>query len=213
VIRAPASRHGAAAALIALLAVTVQAIASDDPAAQGDALVAQLRELPAPALPVRGNSPVPPSEILRNRLYSELGKLQADGVKALARGYSDADVRMRRNVALALICLGGGFDPKLPKLDVEPALRDLITALADPDPDVRAWSAQALESLHERAAPAVPGLIVMLGREGEGDQLNACGALRTIGEPARDALPALRQRLMSPYQSVRWCAGGAVQHI
>ena len=207
--RANRCRH---IALLALLTVATQALAMDSPSALGDALVAQLRELPAP-LPVGVGRNLPESEILRARLYAELGSLRTEGVQALARGYGDPDVRLRRNVALALVSLGMGHDSTLPQTDLEPALASMIAALADSDADVRAWSAQALASLKERAAPAVPALIVMLEREGEGDQLNACGALRGIGAPARDALPALRQELSSPYQNVRWCAGGAIESL
>ena len=212
-IGSAAHRGGPAAALALLLSVAIQASCEDSTAARGDSLVAQLRELPTP-LPTCINDCVPPpSEVLRHRLYTELGTLKADGVKALARGYRDEDVRMRRNVALALGWLGGGYDSTLPKLDVEPALRELTSALTDSDFSVRAWSAQALGTLKERAAPSVPALIVMLGRDGEGDQLNACFALRDIGSPARDALPALRPRLASPHENVRRCAGDAIQNF
>jgi hypothetical protein len=68
-----------------------------------DAVVSQLRELPTP-LPATGPSDgrIPAIELRRRELYRQLWLLGADALPALAKGLSDPDVRLRRNVALVL---------------------------------------------------------------------------------------------------------------
>ena len=192
---------------------------ASSPATPADAVVNELRHLPAPipagccglsATP--GEPPrLPASEVRREDLYNQLHALGRAAVDALARGYGDPDVRLRRNVAIALLILGGGYGPRA-KLDISAALPALTNALTDADANVRAWSAQAIGHLGAQGAPAVPHLIELL-RGDEGSRNSACIALRKIGPSAASALPALRQALSDPSEDVREFARLAIESI
>jgi hypothetical protein len=156
-----------------------------------DKVVAELRTLPAPLpRPMGSEGPVIESEVTRRRLYEELRQLRAEALPALARGLRDPDLRLRRNVALALGALGGTWwdRAKMP-LDISPLLADLVRALKDEDSFVRNWSAQAIGNIGSEAGPAVPALVALLKKEEE-SRISVCGALRQIGSPARAAYRA-----------------------
>jgi HEAT repeat protein len=182
--------------------------------------VEQLRDLPTP-LPQYGNGPrpvgellpIPQSELIRDTSYRELHRLGPAGISALARAYRDADVRLRRNVALAFLVLAEGIWPGLPKLDVGSALPELTIALTDDDPDVRAWSAHAIGAIGPGARPAVPALIRLLRNRDEGSRNSACIGLTGIGPSARSALPALRRALSDRSDDVRKFARRAILAI
>lgn len=184
---------GVAASMFIPYRAWSQQIVTDD-VATAERVVARLRDLPTP-LPTSGNGihavgellPIPQSEVMRDASYRELHHLGSTGVAALARAYDDSDVRMRRNVALALNVLGEGIWRGLPKLDVSSALPELMTALSDEDADVRAWSAQAVGTIGPDAQPAVPALIRLLGDRDEGSRNSACIGLTGIGPAARSA--------------------------
>jgi HEAT repeat protein len=180
-----------------------------------DAVVSQLRELPTP-LPASGPSDgrIPAIEQRRRELYRQLWLLGADALPALARGLSDPDVRLRRNVALVLNVLADGwFDRSQPKLDIRACLPALIAALKDNDADVRGWSAQAIGWIGRDAAEAVPALILLLRNEREGSRNSAALALGGIGSVAKEALPALGEALSDPSPDVRRFAAGAIKKI
>jgi hypothetical protein len=189
-------------------------------AVTAERIVEQLRDLPTP-LPIVGNGPspvgerppIPPSEVLRDELYRRLHSLGPSAVTALARGYQDVDVRLRRNVALSFLVLGEGIWERLPKMDISAALPELTIALEDTDPDVRAWSAQAIGSIGARAASALPALIRLLSNEDEGSRNSACIALRGIGPDASGAIPALRRALSDRSDDVRKSARRAIDAI
>jgi len=181
----------------------------------GDLLVQQLRPLPTP-LPALGRSDgsVDPVELRRRDLYRQIRQLENEALPALARGLSDPDVRLRKNVALALGALAGTWwDPSVPRMNIRPVLGALTAALRDEDPSVRAWSAQAIGEIGPEAAPAVPSLIVLLANSDEGSRNSACIALRSIGPAAREALPALRKALEDPSIDVRRFAKRAIERI
>jgi hypothetical protein len=155
------------------------------------AVVEQLRTLPLPRMRVTGryeSSPgerrtLPALEIRRQRIYDELHVLGPRAVPALARALRDPDVGMRRNVAVALDVLAGGwwsFASGVARLDLRPALPALIGALSDPDATVRAWTAEDIGDM---------------GREG------------------RPALAALRGRLSDPSPAVRALARQAIRKL
>jgi HEAT repeat protein len=156
-----------------------------------DKVVAQLRTLPAPLpRPMGSEGRVIESEVTRRKLYEELRQLGDAALPALARGLRDSDVRLRRNVALALGALGGTWwDRAKTRLDITPLLSDLVRALKDEDPLVRNWSAQAIGNIGAGAGPAVPALVALLEKEEE-SRISVCGALRQIGPPARAAYRA-----------------------
>jgi HEAT repeat protein len=181
----------------------------------GDSLVQQLRPLPTP-LPgrVRSDGSIDPVELQRRELYRQIRQLGESALPALARGLSDADVRLRKNVALALGALAGTWwDASVPRMNIRPLLGELTAALQDEDASVRAWSAQAIGEIGPDAAPAVPALIVLLANSDEGSRNSACIALRGIGPAAREALPALHKALEDPSVNVRRFAKGAIERI
>lgn len=181
---------------------------------QADALVQQLRDLPTP-LPIEPtNGPGLPSEQQRRAVYQQLRQLGNEGVAALARGLRDKDVKIRKNAALALSVLAGGyFDLSWPKLDIRTALPSLIAALQDDNGSVRSWSAQAIGEIGSDAAPAVPALVALLARSDEGARNGACLGLRGIGPAASEALPALQKALTDPSKDVRGFAELAIKSI
>ena len=180
---------------------------------QADILVQQLRDLPTP-LPPLTNSNGESEERRRSQLYDQLRHLGPEGVLALSRGLHDDDVQLRKNAALALgILAGAWFDPSWSKLDIKSALPALIVALQDSEPNVRAWSAQAIGEIGPDAEVAVPELITLLSDPDVGSRNSACIALRGIGPPAKTALPMLRNSLSDPSQDVRRFAELAIKSI
>jgi HEAT repeat protein len=182
---------------------------------EADRLVQQLRLLPTP-LPAtaRSDGRVDPVELQRREVYRQLRQLGDDALPALARGLGDPDVRLRKNVALALGALAGTWwDRSAARMNIRPILGELIAALHDDDTSVRAWSAQAIGQIGPDAAPAVPALIALLANPDEGSRNSACIALHGIGPAARDALPALRKALADPSVNVRRFAQSAIERI
>lgn len=176
-------------------------------------LVEQLRAL---STPIRAMGPDTAEETLRRSVYQQLLVLDSEAVTALAQGLRDPDVGMRRNVALAFGVLGGGwwpFECGQRKADISAALPALLGALADADPSVRGWSAQAIGGIGANAASAVPALVELLANDDEGSRNSACIALRGIGPPASAALPALRRAREDPSSDVRRFAALAIESI
>jgi HEAT repeat protein len=183
--------------------------------AQADHLVRALGEFP-PALKatVRSNGTPDPVEARRAVAYQRLRDLGEGAMPALARGLTDPDVRVRRNVALFLAVAGGNWrTPGEPKLNIESCLNALTGALADSDPRVRQLSAQAVGTIGPAAAPAVPALIKLLEDEDEGSRNSACIGLADIGPAASAAMPALRKALNDPSNDVRRFAQRAIEKI
>lgn len=196
------------------------------PEAKAEAVVAKLRNLPLPiqGLP-RGTTeasakatppPLPALESKRQRVYDELHALGPASVPALARALRDPDPEMRRDAAVALDVMGGGwwhFADGGSKLDVRPALPALLTALQDADPGVRAWAAQDISDIGAAAATAVPHLRAMLHSQDPGSRSSACSALGAIGSAGQGALPELRQALNDSSPEVRQSARDAIVSI
>lgn len=192
--------------------------------AEAAAVVERLRELPLPlrSLPYRiaptkaTPPPLPALESKRQQVYAELHALGPASVPALVRALRDPDPEMRRNVAVALDIVGGGwwhFPDGDSKLDLRPALPALMTALQDPDPGVRAWAAQDIGDIGAAAGTAVPRLRTMLHGPDAESRGTACGALGAIGFAARDALPDLRHALGDSSPEVRRAARDAIVRI
>ena len=182
---------------------------------QADILVQQLRDLPTPLPPLaNSNGVVKPEERRRSELYDQLRHLGPEGVLALSRGLDDDNVQLRKNAALALSVLAGAwFDPSWSKLDITTALPALVVALQDREPNVRAWSAQAIGEIGPDAESAVPELIRLFSDPDVGSRNSACIALRGIGPPAKTALPMLRNSLSDPSKDVRRFAKLAIESI
>jgi len=193
-------------------------------ASTADAVVEKLRDLP---LPVRAfhqeiasaktaPAPLPALESRRQQVYAELHALGSASVTALARALRDPDPEMRRNVAVALDVIGGGwwhFPDGSAKLDLRPALPALLTTLQDSDPGVRAWAAQDISDIGAAAATAVSRLRTMLHSPDAGSRGSACSALGGIGSPARGALADLRNALNDSSPEVRQAARAAIVSI
>ena len=217
----------AAAIVLAISATPALAVHVHDghaDAAAADAVVQKLRELPLPlrSLPYGMTStkatppPLPALESKRQQVYAELHALGPASVPALARALRDPDPEMRRNVAVALDIVGGGwwhFPDGGPKLDLRPALPALLTALRDSDPGVRAWAAQDISDIGGAAGTAVPRLRAMLHSADPESRGTACGALGAIGFAARGALPDLRHALSDTSPEVRQSAREAITRI
>jgi len=198
------------------------AVVADSRAA--DAVVEKLRELPLPLRPFPHAAPsaktIPPPlpalEERRQQVYDELHALGRVSVTALARALRDPDPEMRRDVAVALDVVGGGwwhFPDGDAKLDLRPALPALLTALQDSDPGVRAWVAQDISDIGAAAATAVPHLRAMLHSTDPQSRGSACSALGAIGFAARAALPDLQHALDDSSPEVRQSASDAIARI
>lgn len=202
--------------VLAISAFADSSGAIDSPAQrEAAAIVQQLRDLP-PGLRATGPSDgtIDPMEQRRKELYERLRRLGDDALPALTRGLSDPDVRIRRNVALALAVLSGTwYRPSQPRLNIRLCLTALIAALKDSDPIVRARAANAIGEIGIDAASAIPALLILLRNADEGSRIGACIALRGIGPAAEQATPALRQALDDPNKDVRRFAQQAIDSI
>src|SRR5262249_40859218 len=95
----------------------------------------------------------------RETVYRELRLLDAAVAPALTRGLGDADVRVRRGVALYLFWSGAHDEEITPHgLGLLTLLDPLVRALRDPDERVREVSAHALGNVGAAAVVAVPDL-------------------------------------------------------
>lgn len=193
-------------------------------AATAEAVVAKLRDLPLPiqafphgtASAKSAKRPLPALELRRQRVYEELHALGPASVSALARALRDPDPEMRRDVAVALDVVGGGwwlFSDGGRKLDLRPALPALLGALEDPDAGVRAWAAQDIGDMGAAGAVAVPRLRAMLHRPDAESRGSACRALGRIGSAARASLPDLRNARDDSSPEVRQAAREAIAGI
>jgi hypothetical protein len=183
-----------------------------DPAAH---LVRELREFPAslPAI-ARSDGRPDPTEERRRRVYAQLRELGHQALPALARGLADADVQIRRNVALFLSVAGrGSWDASQLRMDIQACLPALIAAVHDRDARVRELAAHAIGEIGPDAALAVPALVELLSDPQEGSRNSACVGLAGIGPAANAALPALRKALADPSQDVRRFAAHAIGKI
>lgn len=178
-------------------------------------LVRQLGQFRAAITPgVQGNTGKPvPAEQQRAALYIRLRALGASAIPALRLGLADADVQIRRNVALYLSEQGGNYAHAPQPLDLKPFLPQLLIALRDDDERVKELSAQALAHIGPDAVIAVPELLRLLASPSEGLRNSACTGLAGIGPAASDALPGLRRALSDPSNDVRRFAQRAIDEI
>jgi HEAT repeat protein len=150
----------------------------------------------------------------RKEIIKSLRRLGDEALPSLSLALSDPDVEMRKNAALVLINLGGGYVAEAqPRLDIRGAMPALIRATEDADADVRAWAADALAEMGPDAAPAIPALIRLLSDKEEGPRNTGCFALGKIGPAASVALPALRKALHDPSRDVQRFARQAIKEI
>lgn len=216
--------------MVIILAATPASPADARPAhgdaasASADAVVEKLRELPLPmrsfpngiASPKTTPPPLPDLETRRQQVYDELHALGPASVPALARALRDPDPEMRRDVAVALDVVGGGwwqFPDGGAKLDLRPALPALLSALKDSDSGVRGWAARDISDMGPAAAAAVPHLRTMLQSPDAESRGTACSALGAIGFPARDSLSDLQRALNDSSPQVRQAARDAITRI
>jgi len=117
------------------------------------------------------------------------------GSGLLPGGYSDTDVLRKR------------FG------DRSAAAPELIAALNDRDPEIRAASAWALGVLGAAAEPSVPGLAHALRDEQEPVRTAAANALGSLGARSRSAASALFAALDDPWANVRAAAARALASL
>lgn len=195
----------------ALSELTPQARSTSDPAALVQELGTFRDAMPA-AAPSDGR--VPPIEARREAVYRELRVLDASAAPALTRGLADADVRVRRGVALYLLWAGGNYERVTPKgLDLTTFLDPIVHALRDPDQRVNELAAHSVGLIGPPGLAALPDLVRMLTDPAEGLRNSACIGLAGIGPAARDALPALRTALSDSSADVRIFAQAAIDRI
>jgi HEAT repeat protein len=182
---------------------------------KADQLVGSLGEFPA-ALPgiVSSNGKLDPNEEGRRHVYTQLRDLDQQAFPALIRGLTDADVQLRRNVALFLDAAAGSwYDRSQPRMNVQSALPALIASLNDSDDRVRELVAQVIGEIGPSAVTAVPALVKLLTDPSEASRNTACLGLAGIGPAAKAALPALRNALSGPSLTVRRFAQRAIDRI
>ena len=176
-----------------------------------------LRAFPRGFSPAKAAAPpLPALESRRQKVYDQLHALGPAGISALARALRDPDPEMRRDVAVALDVVGGGwwhFPDGASKLDLRPALPALLASLQDSDSGVRAWAAEDISDMGAAAAAAVSRLRAMLHSANAGSRSIACSALGRIGSPAHDALPDLQGALGDSSPQVRQAARAAITSI
>ncbi|MGH8300537.1 MAG: HEAT repeat domain-containing protein [Steroidobacteraceae bacterium] len=226
----------AAAAVLALATSAKPALAASAHATPGstrradtgnarpEVIVEKLRQLPLPLRPFPNGvastkaapPPLPALESRRQHVYAQLHAFGQASVPALARALRDPDPQMRRNVAVAMDVVGGGwwhFPDSDARLDLRPALPALLTALRDSDPGVRAWAAQDIGDIGGAAGAAVPALRAMLHSPDAESRGSACNALGALGSAAHAALPDLRRVLGDSSPEVREAAREAIAGI
>jgi HEAT repeat protein len=212
---------------LALISLTHYAWPQGAQPVDADAIVLQLRGLPAELYAGPGSylcnpepspcspPPLPPEEIKKQHIYSQLAALGSASVPALARGLQYADVGVRRNSALALLVLSDGSLSSgrvMPRVDIRAALPALIVAL-DSDSRTAALAAQAIGTIGAPGVAAIPALVKLLSSEDEGLRNGACIALAGIGPSAKRALPQLKRALADPSNEVRGFARLAIAKI
>jgi HEAT repeat protein len=194
---------------------------------EADAVVLQMRGLPAelytgpnswlcnPAPSPCSPPPLPPAEIKRQRIYSQLSALGSASVPALARGLQYADVSVRSNSALALYLLSDKSLSSVvtPGVDIRAALPALIVALQDSDSRTGTLAAQAIGNIGAPGVAAIPTLVKLLSSEDEALRNGACIGLGGIGPSAKSALPQLKRALADPSINVRGFARLAIAKI
>jgi HEAT repeats len=208
---------------LALVFMTPDARSQGTGPVDADALVLQLRGLPAELYPGPMSylcnpepapcspPPLPSGEIKRLRIYSQLSALEGAGVLALARGLQNADASVRSNSALALYYLSDDSQSS-DRIDIRTALPALIVAL-HLDSRTGELAAQAIGNIGAPGVAAVPALVKLLGSEEEGLRNAACIGLGGIGPSARSALPQLKVALADRSSDVRGFARLAIAKI
>ena len=119
----------------------------------------------------------------------EIGQPAKPAVAALAELLKDADETVRRQAVKAVMSIRPGPQVTVPLC---------IKLLEDSDPGVRM---RILSAIAEAGPKAVPGLVAAL----QNDQAAywACLVLREIGVDAKDAVPALVEKLQDPRPEIR----------
>jgi HEAT repeat protein len=139
---------------------------------------------------------------VRNAATWALGKMKAK--QTLIECVKDKDTEVRANVIIALSNLK---DP-----EVIPTFAERL--LKDDEPRVRLVAVVGLELLGKEAAPAVPQLQEALADKSDEVRQQAAQALRTIGPPARAAVPTLLKVARSdPAPKAREAAAWALYAI
>jgi HEAT repeat protein len=118
-----------------------------------------------------------------------IGAAAKPAAAALTELVKDPDATVRRQAVKAILAIRPGPQVMVPLC---------VKLLEDPDPAVRV---RVLQTIADAGEKAVPGLIEAL--KSEKAAYWACLALRDIGPAAKDAVPALAEKLKDPHPEIR----------
>ena len=130
-----------------------------------------------------------------------------------ARGIRHSLVLSLTTLCLCLSLLVSTHRTVWAQKDIPSEVNSLIEELKDPNEDVRARAASALEEFGPEAKAEVPPLIGALKDEDEGVRSRAARALGNIGPEAKAAVPALVEALKDEADDVRQEAAEALGKI
>jgi hypothetical protein len=135
---------------------------SPEELSRGERILSHIWNLPMQRLSATinpGNAKIRGEELQRQEITRRLRALDKEAIPLLIVALKDPDAQMRRNAAFLLMDFAAGVTVEArPKLDIQPALPELIAALEDIDDLVRSWSAQAIGDAGPSAAIALPAL-------------------------------------------------------
>jgi HEAT repeat protein len=145
-------------------------------------------------------------------IAQDLGaKPAAEAAKAVTRALGDSDRFVRWAAARTLGEMAPLSDVDNGESVERGAVNGLARLLFDADPDVRMWSAQALEKFGKAAQPAVPALAQAATNRGDLEgRISAAHAIAAIGSHAAEAVPALASDLVDPNVRMRRTAAEAL---
>jgi HEAT repeat protein len=149
---------------------------------------------------------------LARTLAQDLGAAPAAEIaRAVTRALSDPDRFVRWAAARTLGEMAPLGDVEKAESVEQGAVRGLARLQYDNDPDVRMWSAQAVEKYGKAAQAAVPALAQAATNRGDLEaRISAAHAIQVIGGHPEAAVPALAENLGASNVRLRRAAAEAL---
>ncbi len=186
------------------IGLLLETVKNDNPRVQS-AAVRGLMDLKAPPqqlVPALGYVVLNGEEPAVGEALGALALLGDAAIEVLDDALERSEARGR--AALLITYLGAKAKGTVPAL---------ITALSDPDAEVRQELLFALASMGPDAAPAIDAIVVSLDDENTANRAVAALALGKIGPDAKSAVPKLQKELASADSLVRVASAFALVHI